>query len=141
MAAWKGRGNVLPQSFAALRVETNQLWIQSHERFSGPDAHTCQLHSATDPVQLLCRAVRLAPACYRRFVWTAADPAEPLHVNAAVRLSLDGMSAGRHPSTTATFECVKHLDAAVQQCAIEEHVNVSVSPDERSIVIIRDDLS
>ena len=55
--------------------ETNSLNCWERLRHAGADAgDPC----SRGPVQLLCRALRVAPACYRRLELVPAQPNEPL---------------------------------------------------------------
>ncbi len=76
-------GTVIARDFTMLRMQTNRVLILLLERLPlvGPEAVG---HCTVDPLQALCRAMRLAPPGYRCFEWTAAKQGAPLHVQADV---------------------------------------------------------
>ena len=89
------------------------------------------------PLQLLCRALRLAPTSYRRFEITAAQPDAPISVSCAT----EGNSAldQLYMNHADTFECcVAELAAEMQAFAIRESVSVALSEDERVVTLGRD---
>jgi len=137
MIAWEGRGTQLPPGFVALRMHTNSVRSWANEWY--PDDFTKDRFTlTTNPAQLLCRALRLAPSCYRRFELRAAQPAVSLFVEANVWLKHSrGGCVERHTSPVASFETVAQFAAALQQCTDAEGVSVSLSPNERSVIIDR----
>jgi len=135
---WGGNGTSLPHGFAELRMDTNELMIWARERaLDGPKEGRCKFRHAVDPAQLLCRALRLAPVCYQRFVWAASDPTEQLHIATDFDFTCEHSiwSSNRNPA--AAFDSVTQLATALQQYAAAEHITVSVSQDERSITVGR----
>lgn len=75
MTTWEGDGTTLTRGFATLRMQTNGLHCSAEERARSK-------RYTTDPVQLLCRALRMTPACYRRFEVVAAHPDLQMQVEA-----------------------------------------------------------
>lgn len=136
MVAWQGGGTQLARGFAVLRLHTNQLHLWAGE--GAPHAYRCAL----DPAVLLCRALRLAPASYRRLELAAAQANAPLHMLATMppmRPWEVGSGRKRHRGMASSFNSAVQLAAALQLCAAAESVSVHLSPDERTIVICRQD--
>jgi len=132
MLAWEGEGTDLPPGFAVLRLETNALYCGAVERL--PQSRSGG-NSPMDPVQLFCRALRLAPHCYQRFELMAAYSGSALEVWSDLTL-LCTDSENLHPRT-AKFESIAELAAAMQQFASVEKLDVCVSPDGQTIVAQR----
>jgi len=136
MIDWVGQGTNLPAGFAAFRVETNDLHASARVMRDPTDKRT------DSAVQLLCRALRMAPGSYRRFELAAADSHKPLVIDADPMM-LEGYPAGTwnvvpsHDVAPAAFQNVSGLAAAMQQYAAAEELSVGVSPDLRSVVICR----
>ncbi len=133
--AFEGYGPTLPLGFAAIRMETNRLSCHATEQQpqarAGPEA----ARRSIDPVQLLCSALRLAPACYRRFELAFGYANEPLHVFGCVILTC--WNATMSWTATATFESIAKLAAAMQRSASAESLSVHLSPDVQSIIVRR----
>ncbi len=66
MVAWEGCTTALPQGFTALRLETICLTCYTGKRLAHVGSEA-QRSCTSNAVHLLCRALRLAPACYRQF--------------------------------------------------------------------------
>ena len=134
MPAWDGLGTPLPPGFAALRMETN--WLRCHamdeqpQAGPGPEA----TRRIADPGQLLCRALQLAPACYRRFELAAARLGQPLEVS--FELSCGGDKEASD-GASATYASVAELTAAMQRFASAESVSVRLSSNEQTIIMHR----
>ena len=83
MLAWGDEGSRLAEDFAALRLETS--WVQLQTVAQPPAAGSkADWSPCTDPSQLLCRALRMAPASYRQFTVAALRPDGRLRIEAAV---------------------------------------------------------
>ena len=142
LTACKGRGTKLAWGFAALRMHFETLHCAAEEwspQASRPDAGN---RCATDPVQLLCRALRLAPECYRRFELTAARPDAALRVEANVVLSWNENACWDEDDKVysrgeASFDSVAQLAAAMQRCAAEEGIEVALTSDDGTIIVRR----
>jgi len=77
LVRWGG-GSELARGFATLRLQSNRLQGRTEEQ-------QCQSgHCTTDPVRLLCRMLRMAPACYRRFELAARCVDAPLQIQASI---------------------------------------------------------
>ncbi len=98
-----GHSTHLPLGFAALRMETNRLSCHATEGWDQPDA----LERNTAPVQLLCRALWLAPPYYASIELAADDPDEPLEVHGSVSQMCE--DAGAPYSATASFSSIAEL--------------------------------
>ena len=129
--AWRGTGTKLPPGFAALRMRTNWLHCWSNERVQ-PNGSLI-----AEPARLLCRALWLAPACYRCFELRPAVPAQVLHLRATVCQHMDEhhQSPDQHRADGSfTFG---DLAAAMKRCGGAEGVVVVPSPDPLCIVVRR----
>ncbi len=143
-----GTQTLLPPGFSALRVVTDSLhcvlnvWLPS-----GEPAALCV--PPADAVQLLCRALRLAPHCYRHFELLRKAGHHHEH-GALLEMcgcvtyidSLTGRRISRHDLDDADFDSVADLAGAMQHFAAAEHLIVQLSPDMHSIIVHRtcDDL-
>jgi len=137
MPAWEGRGTNLPAGFATLRMETNLLrvWVTERQPPAGPGSEA--LRDSTDPAQLLCRALRLAPACYRGFELAADQLDKPLEVLGHVSLPCGDAGSYAWHAATAEYHSIAELAAALQRFASAESVSVQLSPDEQSVIMRR----
>ncbi len=140
MVAWEGDGTNVTWGFIAVRVETNRVQCLAEENplDDGPGPHA---RHTTDPVQLLCRALRLAPACYRRLELVPDQSYMPFHVGGEVFYSWtdrDNAYDRLHDNAPASFDSVGELAAALQRCAAAEGLSVHCSTDERIVVLSRD---
>lgn len=141
MVSWEGTGTELTHGFATLRMQTNHLQCCALESVHG-ETYT------TDPVQVLCRAMRLAPACYRCFKMEAMQAHSSLQVEAEVTVVFcpddeDGNSCDDydtegadddgirrlHRELVSVFDSIAELAAAMQQCTAAEGLRVSLSRD------------
>ena len=131
LMSWHG-GCALTRGFTTLRLRTNRIQGQVEE---------LQWHSGirtTEPVQLLCRMLRMAPACYRRFELTARRPDAPLQIQTSVLVTSEDWSRERvFRPKTASFDSVAELAAALQSCAQAEGLTVRVAPDEQCVILSR----
>ena len=111
-------------------METSILHFLASEGppHSGPEV--------VDPVHLLCRAVRLAPAGYQYFELVAVGPDSPLKIAWSV-FQMDEYSPSACGS--ATFTSSAELAAAMLQFSPLEHLVVQMLPDQQSIIIRRVD--
>ena len=136
MVDWDGDGTALEWGFAAVRMESNRVRCSATERLPQADpqsAGRCTVH----PVQLLCRALRLAPACYRRFELVAAQPEAPLQIDSSVHLSWAGGVETVQGNGSASFDSVNELKAAMRRFVKEEKLRLVRSPGEHIIVVRR----
>ena len=137
--AWEGIGTKLPQGFTALRLHTNRLlfWAEEWTQCAGPWT------PFPEPAQLLCRALRLAPASYRCFELTPAHAAAPLQTVAKMVRHHDGTTvhlvteAPMLTKKAASFSGVVELAAVLERYAATEGLSARLSSDVRSVVIWR----
>ncbi len=132
MLAWEGEGTALPLGFDVLRLETNWLYCGVDERLSRAGS---EAESSQDPVQLLCRTLRLAPASYQRFELKEASPDRMLEVHSTINLSCADSSQSH--SGTANFQSIAQLAAAMQRFASIEELDVCFASDVQTIVVHR----
>ncbi len=145
MLAWQGPGTNLPADFAALRVETNELQISAEVRLphAGRDSAEADRVRAETAVQLLCRALRLAPEHYRRFELAAEDTDRPLQIGIVLSLVCgvvdeeDDSDIDPADIDPAEFDDAAGLVAAMQQHAAAEGLSVTLSPDMDSVIVCR----
>ena len=135
MHTWEGRGTKLPLGFSALRMEANYLHCWATERRPYP-GHAAETRCLTKPVHLLCRALRMAPACYRCFELAAAYTERPLDI-AGDSTVYAGDARRRYREDSAVFDSIAGLAAAMQLVAPAEGLSVLLSPDERTIIVHR----
>jgi len=140
LLAWEGRGTVLPLGFSALRIRTNDLLCTAVERLPdhvGPEAERAP---TTQSLQLLFRALRLAPLCYRRIELMAAQPHQPLTVAGETRL-LCATGDQTYCDRAAESESIAALAAAMRRFEAAEGVSVCLTQDEQSIIVHRNNTS
>lgn len=136
---WGGRETTLPLGFDVLRLQSNGLQCYASEDvpFGAPaDAG----HHFGDAVQLLCRALRMAPACYRRIELGAAHQEQRLEIVGGRHMYVGAKRVYcGSPEKEANFDGIAELAAAMQHYAHTEvpKLSVLVSPDERTIVVHR----
>ncbi len=136
VVAWEGCTAALPRGFAALHLETSGLSCMVRKRL----AHLVSEAQSTrtvDAVHLLCRALRLAPACYRHFLLSAPPLEGP-----RTQLKVMGTLLGEPGSLTHTyvreeFDSAADLAAAMGQFASVEGLNVQLSPDASCVIVRR----
>ena len=88
------------------------------------------------PLQLMCRALRLTPACYSYFELSAANPHAPVHIEA--RVSLSGWYSGPNSVEGAvSFDSIAELATAMSQFAVMEGLRMRMLPGARGIVLQR----
>lgn len=137
MLDWAGRGTRLPPGFATARIETNRVGCWSLE----PLPHTAQATEeccVANPVHLLCRALRMAPASYHRFELAAAQQSRPLEIAGGGYVDVGEHETCLSPSSnTATFDSIAGLAAAMRRFEAAEGLMVHVSPDEQTIFVRR----
>jgi len=134
---WEGDGTALQWGFATLRMETNRVQWRATERLATLGQWAIGQYT-TDPAELLCRALRLAPACYRHFELTAAAPETPLELSSAVLLVWAAEPETTTHDRVASFDSVGELAAELRRCAQAEGLSVQLSQDERTVVLSRD---
>ena len=135
MLAWDARGTRLPLGFTALRMQTNwlQCWAVARLPHTEPAAEgRCLNH----PVHLLCRALRMAPACYRRFELAAAEHDAKVHILGGGTIHMDGKER-THRGTATTCRNLSKLASEMRRYAAAEGLSVHVLPDGCSIVVHR----
>jgi len=136
MVAWEPCTTAFPQGFTALRLEANRLsWLAS-ERMAhvGSEAQRACTGNAG---QLLCRALRLAPACYRQFS-LAAQPRKGPRMQLEIRDNLlDEPGGYGHEYSATDFDSVAGLAAAMGQFAPGEGLSVQLSPDASCVIVRR----
>ena len=136
LLAWEGRGTTLPLGFSVLRIRTNDLLCTAVERLPdhvGPEA---ERPVTKDSAQLLCRALRLAPLCYRRVELMAAQLHEPLTVAGETRL-LCAAGDKTYCDRAAEWESIAALAAAMRRFEAAEGVSVCLARDEQCIIVHR----
>ncbi len=133
MLAWAGRGTQLPLGFSALRMEMYRLhcWAEVRSSHAG---RAYGRRCLTNPVHLLCRALRMAPSCYRRFELAAGY--EKIHIIGAGCLHVLGRQHTTHGSKDV-FDSITSLAAAMLRYASAENLSVALSPDESAILVHR----
>ena len=133
MLNWEGCGTRLPPGFTTLRTDTNFMGCWAMERTPRPEPAAAG-RCIKNPVHLLCRALRMAPASYRRFELTATEP--PLHVFGGGIIYV-GNQKTLHEDRSVTFSSIADLANAMQRYAAAESLSLHLLPEERSIVISR----
>ena len=137
MLAWGDNGTRLPEGCAALRLETNWVRLLTVEQLASAEPNPDRL-PCTNPAQMLCRALRMAPASYRRFEIAVAWPDARLEVEAAVFRHWDHRDDQKdRRGTVASFSSAAELAAAMQQYATAERLTVHLSADQQDIIVRR----
>ena len=136
MLALAARGTKVPSGFGTLHMETNYLYCNADVELprAGPEADSlCSMQ----PVQLLCRALRWAPAGYRRFELMLQHANQPLKVAGGVITNhlWNEWDQASHGSTD--YGSLTELAAAMQPFAAAEELAVHVSSDLQSVLIRR----
>ena len=139
VVARDGGTTALPQGFTALRMQATRLICRVTKRLAHVGSEP-QRFCTGNAVHLLCRALRLAPTCYRHFS-LAAHPRE----RPCTRLRLVGVlkTAGDEPgSNTNTylhddFGSSAGLTAAMGQFAAVEGLSVQLSLDASCVIVRR----
>ena len=141
LVAWEGDGTSIHGDFAAVRMEIKHLSFEAQERLplAASEAEAL-MRCCTDPVQLLCRSLRITPASFHRFELAAAEPGTPLQLEADVNVCWGPSDAGHHvrPNRTVSFASVAELASALQPCAAAEGVSVFLSPEGPFVGLRRD---
>jgi len=127
-------GCELTRGFTTVRLLTNRLQGRVEEGRSQSG------HCTADPVQLLCRMLRMAPASYRRFELAARRPDAPLQIQTSVTVQGGDLSREKvFRSKLVSCDGAAELAAALQLCAQTEGLTVRVAPDERYVLLCRAD--
>ena len=127
-AGWDDYSTNLEPCFAGLRMAANrvQLSILRCPQFN---------HRSTDPLRLLCCALRLAPERYRQFELAAARPNAPLQLEAEVWA---GQADTKIPfRNVMSFDNVAELAAALRPSAIKEGLSVRLSANAQIVTLSR----
>ena len=132
MLAWEGVGSDLPLGFTLLRLETNALYCGAVEQLPGSGTEG---KFPMDPVQVLCRALRLAPPSYSHTELKTAYPGKRFEVWSDLAL-LCTNSENSGPRK-AKFESIAELAAAMQHFTSVEKLEVCVAPDGQTVVAQR----
>ena len=137
MLAQQGQCTDIPDGFSVFRLETNNL-ICSAKVLLPPTAADAQQAWKGDAVQLLCRALRLAPACYCRFELAPSSfmGDAMAEIEGEVQL-ISGSQRSWHIPSTAFFEDFAEFAAAMQRVAVGEGLSVQLSQNQRSIIVRR----
>ena len=140
VVAWDGGTTELPQGFSTLRLEATRLICGVTKQLAQVGSEP-QRFCTGDAAHLLCRALRLAPTCYRHFS-LAARPLD----GSPTQLKVMGISwniAGEEPDSDTDihvledFGSVAGLAAAMGQFAAVEGLSVQLSPDASCILVRR----
>ena len=125
---------MLPWGFAGLRIRAARLRLKAEEWLP----HEPEEGGSTgpEPAQLLCRALRLAPASYQWFELAAVKPGAPLTLLAMMRMSWEEGWAFLD-NQTAIYVSAAELVAALQRFAAAEGVEVCASADKGTILLTR----
>ena len=134
LLSWGSHRTRLPLGFAALRMEAHRLHCWAEEESSEASAAHGR-RCLENPVHLLCRALRMAPLCYRRFELAAA--CDKIHIAGAGMLITGNRPAQHHHGPDATFDSITGLAAAMLRYAFAEGLCLEVSSDERTIIVRR----
>ena len=136
LVAWEGCTTALPQGFTALHLETSGLSCIVAKRLAylvSEAQSTCTI----DAVHLLCRALRLAPACYRRFSLSAHPLEGPRTQLKVMGTLLAEPGSLTHTYVREEFDGVAGLAAAMGDFAGVEGLNVQLSQDGSCIIVRR----
>ena len=139
MVAWEGDGTDITWGFAAIRVETGRMQCIAEEQPLDDQPGACT-RQTTDPVQLLCRALRLAPACYRRLELKPDKWDMPFCIGGEMYydwMDRDNAYDRLYANTPASFDSISELAAALQRCAAAEGLTVHCRLDELIVVLSR----
>ena len=85
-------------------------------------------------MQLLCRALRLTPPCYRRFELTPGKPQEWLDIHADVSVYAEDDTEMPHRTTAKSSYPVGELAAAMRRCGVAEDLDVVLSPNGTIVI-------
>ena len=136
--AWEGTYTSLPLGYSVLRIQTSSLLCSAKQPQEDTEHDAVLVHYAGDPVQLLCRALRLAPECYQCFELAPKYSTQPMHfkISGAVSIeSEDGQDL--LDGGELSLDSVAELAAAMQHFADVENLRVHMSPDEQTIIVVR----
>ena len=143
MGSWQdarlgSSGASLPEDLAAFQVDANDRHISAKVLLlrAATDSLEAQRVCAETAIQLLRRALRLAPASCCCFEPEAENPVRPLMINVELQLR-----CGRHETepdvASAALNDAAGLAAAMQQFAAAQGPSVDVSPDLESVIVCR----
>ena len=133
---WGGRETNLPLGFAVLRLQANSLWCYASVPFVAPSSRG---HHSDDAVQMLCRALRMAPACYRHIELVAADEEQRLDLVGGHHVWFEDQAYLDSIEAEANFDSIAELAAAMRHIALAgvPELSVLLSSDERTIIVHR----
>ncbi len=146
VVAWDGGTTALPHGFAALRLEALRLICTVTKRLAHIGSEP-QRFCTGDAVHLLCRALRLAPTCYRQFSLAAHPLGGP-----RAQLKVMGIflkTAGDNPGSDtdihlpeefgrfAVLELELELAATMRYFAAVEGLSVHLSRDASCVLVRR----
>ncbi len=136
MVAGERCTTIFPQGFTALRLEA----LRQLRLATGRLAHVGPPRSCTGNAgHVLCRALRLAPACYREFSFTADALGGSRTVLRVSGDLFDEPGLHYHDSSdwNIVFNNAANLATAMGQFAAVEGLNVQLSPDASSVIVRR----
>lgn len=141
MAELEGEDSTeLSWGFTTLRMETNWVQLLLRERLplATPQADERRAGPLVDPLQALCRSLRLAPTSYRRFEWAPAQLGAPLQVETDIFDSRDRdyFASSPHSRVTCSKSAAK-LAAALRPFANAEGITVDVMLEDQVVVLSR----
>jgi len=145
MVAWEGDYTNLNWDYAACRMETQSVRFEVTEWLpSAASEAEAGMHCCTDPVHLLCRAMRMAPASCDRFELAVARPNAPLRLEADVTVCWGARTATAvnhaRRNQKVSFDSIAELATALRIYAAAEGVSVFSPPDaisERFVGLLR----
>ena len=135
MLAWEGGGTLLPLGFTTLRIQAKRLQCWARIRLPAAGRAAAE-RCIDDPVHLLCRALRMAPPCYRQFELVAGQDNLPPRIAGGGWVYI-GDDKTMHGEDVAQFDSMTQCAAAMRRFAAAEGLSVHVPPDERSIIVRR----
>ncbi len=139
MLAWEACTTQLPLGFTALRLESSCLFCSAEEGLAHAGTQA-QRACTGNAVHLLCRALRLAPASYRRFSLAADEPNAQLTVTGGVSVTdHDGDEPGAASASHAAlqFGSIADLAVAMGQFAAAEGLEVQLLLGESCMLVRR----
>ena len=134
--AWEGLDTNTAEGFDALRFVTNRVQCVAERASAGSEATA---HRTLHPLQLLCRALHLAPPSYHRFELAAAQPDEPLYIQADTTLTWPDRTGyqRRCCGRMLGFDSVATLAVALQPIAVAEGLRLHVLGEGGLVVLSR----
>ncbi len=135
--AWEACTTQFALGFSTLRLETNSLFCSAEEGLAHAGTQA-QRACTQNAVHLLCRALRLAPQSYRRFLLAADGPNSQLTVTGGVLATESDEPVPDYDyDAAAEFGSIAALAAAMGQFAAAEGLEVQLLLDESCIVVRR----